>query len=248
MAPRMKVETDQTPAESKAATSQKQVTASTQQSVKAPKAKVEAPAPKVDAPQSQTQPAAQAKPQAAAKPVSAVKPAIAVEQPAAAPEPAPAPQAPPATAETSSPAPSASASSSAPVKSSLASKVRISSATSQDASDEAPWDTGTAPEQSAPTQPMAEAAPSEQAQGQAGKTRESLSHWFHRTFAGHEHAFWGGAIALLLALAAFIFGPGKVLLVCLLVVVGVAIGQIFDGDPKIIRMIRGLFDNDREER
>lgn len=249
MAPRMKVETDQTNAEPKPAVAKKQAAPSAQKTAKAPKAKVEAPAPGVDAPQ----PAAQTKPQPAAaqaKPAPTVKPAIAVEQPAPAHQPssAPAQQASPVAAQAQTPAPSSPAPSSTSPKTSLASKVRVSASAAQNTVEDEPWNTGATPEQNASAQPAAEAAPSEMAQGQTKKVRESLSQWFHRTFAGHEHAFWGGLIALLLALAAFIFGPGKVVLVCLLVIVGVAIGQIFDGDPKIIRMIRGLFDNNREER
>lgn len=78
--------------------------------------------------------------------------------------------------------------------------------------------------------------------------REAATGWVHRTYPGHEHAFWGGVIALLVAVLGFIIGPLRLLLVIILVVVGVAIGQVLDGDPKIIRLVRGLFDNDRELR
>ena len=81
-----------------------------------------------------------------------------------------------------------------------------------------------------------------------GETREAASGWVHSTFAGHEHAFYGGLIALLAAVLIFIFGPLHVLLVCVLVVIGVAIGQYFDGDPKIIRMVGDLFNGNREQR
>ena len=33
-----------------------------------------------------------------------------------------------------------------------------------------------------------------------------------------------------------------------LVIVGIAIGQVFDGNPKIINAIRGLFESDRSRQ
>ena len=72
----------------------------------------------------------------------------------------------------------------------------------------------------------------------------SPSEWVHRTFAGHEHAFYGGVIAFVIALLVFAVGFWPVLFICLLVVAGVALGQVFDGDPRIIRAIRNLFPSD----
>lgn len=79
------------------------------------------------------------------------------------------------------------------------------------------------------------------------EARRSILAWVHNTFPGHEHAFWGGVVALVIALMVFIIGPLRVLLIILLVLVGVAVGQVLDGDPKIIRIIAGLFDNDRDQ-
>ncbi len=72
--------------------------------------------------------------------------------------------------------------------------------------------------------------------------------WVHRTFPGHEHAFYGAVVAIIVALLVFAIGFARMLFVCVLVVVGVAVGQIFDGDPKIIRTIRELFSNEGGQR
>ena len=68
----------------------------------------------------------------------------------------------------------------------------------------------------------------------------------HRTFPGHEHAFWGGVIAVFVALLVFAIGIGRVIFIVALVVVGVAVGQIIDGDPKMINAVRDLIDSDRK--
>ncbi len=81
-----------------------------------------------------------------------------------------------------------------------------------------------------------------------GDTRRAAANWVHTTFPGHEHAFYGGLIALLVAILIFIIGPLHVLIICVLVVIGVAIGQYLDGDPKIIRTVGDLFNGNREQR
>lgn len=78
--------------------------------------------------------------------------------------------------------------------------------------------------------------------------RRSASGWVHQTFAGHEHAFWGAVIALTIALLVFLIGFWRVLFILVLVMVGIAVGQIFDGDPKLVRAIRDLLDGDRGRR
>jgi|GEM_PF-1146316 len=80
-----------------------------------------------------------------------------------------------------------------------------------------------------------------------GDMRRAASGWVHRTFPGNEHAFWGGVIALVVAVLVFVIGLPRMLFICLLVVVGVAIGQIADGDPKIIRAITSLFKSERDQ-
>lgn len=69
----------------------------------------------------------------------------------------------------------------------------------------------------------------------------AVSAWVSRTFPGHENAFWGGVIGLLVAVAFFALGPWRTALIAVLVVAGVAAGQMLDGDPKIINTLRKLF-------
>lgn len=74
--------------------------------------------------------------------------------------------------------------------------------------------------------------------------REGLHTWVHETFPGHENAVIGGFVGFLVALLFFVIGFWRTLLVVLLVAVGVAFGQVLDGDPKIINTLRGLFRGD----
>ena len=59
--------------------------------------------------------------------------------------------------------------------------------------------------------------------------------------AGHENAFWGGVAGLAIALLVFWVGVFRALAVAVLVFIGVALGQVADGDPKIINLIRRFF-------
>ena len=68
-----------------------------------------------------------------------------------------------------------------------------------------------------------------------------VSAWVSRTFPGHEHAFWGGVLGLLVALAFFAIGFFRTLLIVALIVVGVAVGQALDGDPKLINAVRRFY-------
>ena len=70
--------------------------------------------------------------------------------------------------------------------------------------------------------------------------------WVRRTFPGHENAFVGGVLGLLVAIFIFCVGIGRTLLIVLLVVVGVALGQGVDGDPKIINVVTKYFSDQRE--
>ncbi len=65
--------------------------------------------------------------------------------------------------------------------------------------------------------------------------------WVSSAFPGHEHAFWGGVFGAVLAVLIFWVGIWKALGVAVLVVVGVAFGQLADGDPKIINLLRRFF-------
>ena len=78
-----------------------------------------------------------------------------------------------------------------------------------------------------------------------GGVGRSVAGWVHRTFPGHEHAFWGGVIALLVALLVFAIGIGRVIFIGIVIFVGVAIGQVFDGDPKLVNAIRRLIGGER---
>ena len=57
----------------------------------------------------------------------------------------------------------------------------------------------------------------------------------------HPGAIVGGFVGLLFAILLFTFGLFKMLIVVLFVLVGVAIGQIFDGKATILAKIRSLF-------
>ena len=73
---------------------------------------------------------------------------------------------------------------------------------------------------------------------QASGPLKGASDWLSRTFPGSEHAALGGMAGLLVALAVFFVGFWETLFVVLLMVVGVALGQFLDGDPKIVNFIR----------
>ena len=74
---------------------------------------------------------------------------------------------------------------------------------------------------------------------------ERASDWVRRTFPGHENAFVFGVIGFLIAVFIFAIGFFQTIFVAILVLIGVAIGQQIDGDPKIINALRHLFSNDR---
>lgn len=57
----------------------------------------------------------------------------------------------------------------------------------------------------------------------------------------HPGAIIGGFLGLLFAIFLFTFGLFKMLVVALFVLVGVAIGQIFDGKATILAKVRSLF-------
>lgn len=57
----------------------------------------------------------------------------------------------------------------------------------------------------------------------------------------HPGTIIGGFLGLLFAIFLFTFGLFKMLVVALFVLVGVAIGQIFDGKATILAKIRSLF-------
>lgn len=62
-------------------------------------------------------------------------------------------------------------------------------------------------------------------------------------FPGHENAVLGGIAGLIVALLIFFVGFWQTLFVALLVCTGIAVGQLLDGDPKIIRALKKLLDD-----
>lgn len=69
---------------------------------------------------------------------------------------------------------------------------------------------------------------------------DRLSDWFAETFPHSRYAVLGGIAGLVVALLLFWIGVLKTLVIVVLVVVGVAIGQYLDGDPRLIRIVQGL--------
>lgn len=70
--------------------------------------------------------------------------------------------------------------------------------------------------------------------------------WFKRTFPGHENSVIFGLIGLVAAILLFVVGVWRTLIITLFVVTGVAIGQVVDGDPKILRALQRLFSERRQ--
>ncbi len=65
--------------------------------------------------------------------------------------------------------------------------------------------------------------------------------WVSSTFPGHENAFWGGVFGFVIGVLIFWVGLFEAVVVAVLVLVGVALGQAADGDPKIINLFRQFF-------
>ena len=71
--------------------------------------------------------------------------------------------------------------------------------------------------------------------------RKAVTSWVSRTFPGHEKAFWGGVAGLLVAIVLFWIGLFRTVVIVLLVGIGVAAGQVAEGDPKLIRALQKFF-------
>lgn len=63
---------------------------------------------------------------------------------------------------------------------------------------------------------------------------------------GHEGAVVGGLVGLILAVLVLVLGFWCTLAIAFFVVAGIAAGQAFDGNPRIIRALRA-FINDRNK-
>ena len=101
-----------------------------------------------------------------------------------------------------------------------------------------------AAEEPVPAEPEATAEPaaaSEEKPAPAPATGGGPIVWLRRTFPGNEHAVVGGVAGLICALLLFAIGIWRTIVIVVLMFAGVAIGQISDGDPKIIRAIGRIF-------
>lgn len=67
---------------------------------------------------------------------------------------------------------------------------------------------------------------------------ERISSWVKNAFPGHENAVMFGLAGFVIAVLLFAIGFWRTLLITLFVVAGVAIGQMLDGNPKILRAIQ----------
>ena len=164
-------------------------------------------------------------------------------QPAAAatpqPTPAPAPTpihvaaAPKATIEPAPVAPKAEPSSNAPTA-----KVQP-----QPEPEQAYASASAADAQSAPaSSPQPAAGPAPTSAGAA----KGISAWVKRTFPGHEHAFWGAVIGLIIALLVFAIGFLQTLFIVLLICLGAAVGQFIDGGSSMEELIQRIMDSWRK--
>ena len=70
--------------------------------------------------------------------------------------------------------------------------------------------------------------------------------WVRRTFPGQEKAFWGALIGLVAAVVFLAVGPWPLVVIAAFVFVGVAAGQVLDGDPKIVNTLRHLFNRNSQ--
>lgn len=88
--------------------------------------------------------------------------------------------------------------------------------------------------------------PSEKVSQQSAETgklpHQAVIEWICRSFPGHENAVYGGVIGLALAILFLIVGLWTTLEIAFFCIVGVAVGQLVDGDPRIIRAIRSFFE------
>lgn len=230
MAPRMKIETDAGGTTTSEVTPQPSVSAP---QVQAPKVKAQAPKAQIAA--VETADAREPKPAASVTaspaPASVVKPAV-------------------KETATAAPAAKAAATSSRPHVT-VAPVVETNAQDEVDGSfefaDDGVRERATSGNAANATVANATAADANAAGAQTPRTKLDITGWVRRTFPGHVHAFWGAVLAIVVALLTFAIGLPRMLVIAILVVIGIALGQVLDGDPKIIRTIRDLFSGDREQ-
>ena len=75
------------------------------------------------------------------------------------------------------------------------------------------------------------------------RAAKAVADWMKSTFPGHEKSFIGGLLGLVAALLFLSLGIGRALVVVFFVIVGVAIGQYLEGDPKILTAVRNWLAN-----
>lgn len=76
-------------------------------------------------------------------------------------------------------------------------------------------------------------------------TMRSVSRWFTTTFPGHQNSVMGGICGLIVALLIFGIGFWRTLFIVICVAIGVAIGQFFDGNPRVVHAVRKVFSDNR---
>ena len=72
---------------------------------------------------------------------------------------------------------------------------------------------------------------------------KAISFWVETTFPGHKKAFIGGILGLIVGLLILWLGIWRTLVVALFILIGVAVGQYFEGDPKILAALRDWLSN-----
>lgn len=75
------------------------------------------------------------------------------------------------------------------------------------------------------------------------RAAKAVASWVKSTFPGHEKSFIGGLIGLVGALLFLSLGIGRALVVVIFVLIGVAVGQYLEGDPKILTALRDWLSN-----
>ena len=75
------------------------------------------------------------------------------------------------------------------------------------------------------------------------RTAKAIADWMKSTFPGHEKSFIGGLVGLVVALLFLSLGIGRALVVIVFIIIGVAVGQYLEGDPKILTAIRNWLAN-----
>ena len=71
----------------------------------------------------------------------------------------------------------------------------------------------------------------------------AVASWVQSTFPGHEKSFIGGLIGFVAAILFLSLGIGRALVVIVFIIIGVAVGQYLEGDPKILTAVRDWLSN-----